>query len=246
MVSKSNVMIRVRPFGHVLAVLLLSGLGWPLQAQQNSTGRATAPPPLTPASPTEIKSAGPGSAKPPAPGEAKTAVPSDLKAAAPGEYVIGRGDVLEIAVWDNATISRTVLVRPDGRISLPLLHDLQAAGLTPMQLRESLEKTLVQYLEKPTVSVIVREVHSYQVSVVGQVKTPGRFQLTDHATVLDVLAMAGGLTDFADRGRITVLRRVNSKTEYIPFSYNRLVSRDGTNGGQANFYLQGDDIVLVP
>jgi polysaccharide export outer membrane protein len=176
----------------------------------------------------------------------KAAAPTDVKAAVPGEYVIGRGDVLEIAVWDNSTISRTVLVRPDGRVSLPLLHDIQAAGMTPMQLREFLEKTLVRYLEAPTVSVIVREVHSYHVSVVGQVKTPGRFQLTDHATVLDVLAMAGGLTEFADRGRITVLRRVNSTTEYIPFSYNRLVSRDGTNGGQANFFLQGDDIILVP
>ena len=103
------------------------------------------------------------------------------------------GDVLEIAVWDNNTISRTVLVRPDGRISLPLLQDLTAAGLTPMQLREYLEKTLGRYISSPAVSVIVREVHSYQVSVVGQVKTPGRFQLTDHATVLDVLAMAGGL-----------------------------------------------------
>jgi polysaccharide biosynthesis/export protein len=169
-----------------------------------------------------------------------------LAPAGRGEYLIGRGDVLEVAVWDNATISRTVLVRPDGRISLPLLQDLQAAGLTPMQLREYVEKTLVRYIDKPVVSVIVREVHSYQVSVVGQVKTPGRFQLTDHATVLDVLAMAGGLTEFADRGRITVLRRENSKTTYLPFAYNRLMSRDGDGGGQDNFFLQGDDIILVP
>jgi polysaccharide export outer membrane protein len=176
---------------------------------------------------------------------APTATTITLKAA-PGEYLIGRGDVLEISVWDNTTVSRTVLVRPDGRISLPLLQDLQAAGLTPMQLREFLEKSLNRYIEKPVVSVIVREVHSYQVSVVGQVKTPGRFQLTDNATVLDVLAMAGGLTEFADRGRITVLRRENNKTTYIPFAYNRLVSRDGEHGGQDNFFLQGDDIVLVP
>jgi polysaccharide export outer membrane protein len=223
MVSMSNMTIRSRSIGCVsTALLVVLGSGWPLQAQQNSSTR-----PATVAAP-------------------KPAAPTDTKPAVPGEYVIGRGDVLEIAVWDNSTISRTVLVRPDGRVSLPLLHDIQAAGLTPMQLREYLEKTLVRYIESPTVSVIVREVHSYQVSVVGQVKTPGRFQLTDHATVLDVLAMAGGLTEFADRGRITVLRRANSTTEYIPFSYNRLVSRDGTNGGQANFFLQGDDIILVP
>jgi polysaccharide export outer membrane protein len=180
------------------------------------------------------------------PQNSPTPAAGTLPAAAAGEYVIGRGDVLEVAIWDNATLSRTVLVRPDGRISLPLLQDLPAAGLTPMQLREYLEKSLVRYLESPAVSVIVREVHSYQVSVVGQVKTPGRFQLVDHATVLDALAMAGGLTEFADRGRITVLRRSGTGTTYIPFAYNRLISRDGENGGQANFFLQGDDIILVP
>ena len=169
-----------------------------------------------------------------------------LKPSSSGEYVIGRGDVLEISVWDNTTVSRTVPVRPDGRISLPLLNDMQAAGLTAMQLQEFLARSLARYIENPVVSVIVREVHSYQVSVVGQVKTPGRFQLTDHATVLDALAMAGGLTEFADRGRITVLRRSNTGTRYIPFAYNRIVSRDGSNGSQDNFFLQGDDIVLVP
>jgi polysaccharide export outer membrane protein len=169
-----------------------------------------------------------------------------LRPAGAGEYVIGRGDVLEVSVWDNTTVSRTVPVRPDGRISLPLLNDVQAAGLTAMQLQEYLARSLGRYIENPVVSVIVREVHSYQVSVVGQVKTPGRFQLTDHATVLDALAMAGGLTEFADRGRITVLRRSGSGTRYIPFAYNRIVSRDGSNGSQDNFYLQGDDIILVP
>ena len=169
-----------------------------------------------------------------------------LTPATKGEYLIGRGDVLEVSVWNNDTISRTVLVRPDGRISLPLLQDLTAASLTAMQLREYLEKTLARYIDKPVVSVIVREVHSYQVSVVGQVKTPGRFQLMDHATVLDALAMAGGLTEFANRGRITVLRRDGPQTTYIPFAYDRLVTRDGFHGGQDNFFLQGDDIILVP
>lgn len=191
-----------------------------------------------------------GSAARPSFAQQNTAAPAasaPTKITNPGEYVIGRGDILEVSVWDNATLSRRVLVRPDGRISLPLLQDLQAAGMTAMQLRDYLEKSLLRYIEKPVVSVIVSEVHSYQVSVVGQVKTPGRFQLTNHVTVLDVLAMAGGLTEFADRGRITVLRRVNDKeTTYIPFAYNRLISRDGYNGGQDNFFLQGDDIVLVP
>jgi polysaccharide export outer membrane protein len=208
-----------------------------------SSQPAPAPPaPSQPPSGSSAPLSGPRAAT----ANADAAAALKVRPASPGEYLIGRGDVLEISVWDNAAVSRTVLVRPDGRISLPLLHDLQAAGLTSMQLREYLEKALSQYIESPAVSVIVSEVHSYQVSVVGQVKTPGRFQLTDHATVLDVLAMAGGLTEFADRSRISVLRRVNSETRYIPFNYNRLMSRDGSNGSQDNFFLQGDDIVLVP
>jgi polysaccharide export outer membrane protein len=220
-------------------------------AAQNSASPATrapatqAPPPApapTPSSPAQS----PAAARPSSTAAPDPVASLKVKPANPGEYIIGRGDLLEISVWDNTAVSRTVLVRPDGRISIPLLQDIQAAGLTSMQLREYLERALAQYIERPAVTVIVSEVHSYQVSVVGQVKTPGRFQLTDHATVLDALAMAGGLTEFADRGRITVLRRVNTETKYIPFAYNRLVSRDGSNGNQDNFYLQGDDIVLVP
>src|SRR5713226_7645572 len=113
------------------------------------------------------------------------------------EYLIGPEDVLDIAVWNNTDISRTVPVRPDGKISLPLLNDVQAAGLTPMQLRDVLIKLLTSYIPTPEVSVIIREVHSFKVSVIGEVKTPGRHELKSGATVLDVLAMAGGLGEFA-------------------------------------------------
>lgn len=162
------------------------------------------------------------------------------------EYVIGPGDVLEVAVWDNTAISRTVPVRPDGKISLPLVHDVQVAGLTPMQLSEVLNTALARYMETPAVAVIVREIHSFTVSVIGQVKTPGRFELAGPTTVLDVLAMAGGLTEFADRGRIVILRREGGTARRIPFAYNKLLSRDGSNGGQENLLLQRDDIVMVP
>src|SRR5712692_6428234 len=93
------------------------------------------------------------------------------------EYLIGPEDVLDIAVWNNTDISRTVPVRPDGKISLPLLNDVQAAGLTPMQLRDVLIKLLTSYIATPTLSVIVREVHSFKVTVIGEVKTPGRYEL---------------------------------------------------------------------
>src|SRR6266516_2638912 len=116
-----------------------------------------------------------------------------------GDYRIGPEDVLDVAVWNNTDITRTVPVRPDGKISLPLLNDVEAAGLTPMQLRERLTHSLAGYIPAPTVSVIVREVHSFKVTVIGEVKTPGRYELKSRSTVLDVLAMAGGLTQFAAR-----------------------------------------------
>src|SRR5881296_3678033 len=122
------------------------------------------------------------------------------------DYVIGPDDVLDIAVWNNAAITRTVPVRPDGKISLPLINDVQAAGLTPMQLRDVLIKKLAEYIPAPEVSVIVREVHSIKVSVIGEVKRPGRHELKSRATVLDALAMAEGLGEFAARGRIVILR----------------------------------------
>lgn len=160
------------------------------------------------------------------------------------EYVIGPADVLEVAVWQNALVSRTVPVRPDGRISLPVLNDVQAAGLTPMQLQAFLNKALAGYIQTPEVSVIVREVHSFMVSVIGHVKTPGRYELASRVTVLDALALAGGLTEFADRGRIIVLRRDGEATEQIPFAYDKLTPGAGSKG-QENFFVQRDDIILV-
>jgi polysaccharide biosynthesis/export protein len=170
------------------------------------------------------------------------------------EYVIGPEDVLEIAVWDNTQLTRTVPVRPDGHISLPLLDDVKVAGLTPMQLRELLTAALTPYVPMPTVSVIVREVHSYKVTVIGEVKTPGRYELKSRATVLDVLAMAGGLTEFAARGRILVLRHDAAGTRQIPFAFDKVGSRHGTARNSAagrqttegNFSLRPGDIVLVP
>jgi polysaccharide export outer membrane protein len=165
----------------------------------------------------------------------------------PAGYVIGPEDVLDVAVWNNAAISRTVPVRPDGKISLPLLNDVQAGGLTPIQLREALTKALTAFVPLPEVSVIVREVHSVKVTVIGQVKTPGRYELKSRATVLDVLAMAGGFTDFAARGGIVVLRQEGGTTRQIPFLFDKLTTKGGSkNGGQENFCVAPGDIVLVP
>ncbi len=170
------------------------------------------------------------------------------------EYRIGPEDILQIYAWKNDPLSRTVPVRPDGKISLPLLGDVQAAGLTPAEFRDVLRTKLAEYMPNPELSVMVMEVRSFKVSVIGEVVRPARFELKSWTTVLDVLAMAGGFTQFAARSRIVVLRPAGTTMTRIPFNYNRLVaSGDGvftkmfTAGEeQENFYLRPGDIVLVP
>jgi polysaccharide export outer membrane protein len=159
---------------------------------------------------------------------------------APDAYLIGPEDVLHISVWKNEAMSRTVPVRPDGMISLPLLNDVQAGGLTALELREVLAKKLAEYIPSPEVSVIVSDVRSFKVSVIGEVARPGRFELRSWTTVLDALALAGGFTPFAARSRIVILHPEGTTMKRIPFNYNKL------SGEQENFYLRNGDIVLVP
>src|SRR5438046_1722706 len=158
-------------------------------------------------------------------------------------YRIGPEDVVQIAVWNNEAMSRTVPVRPDGKVSLPLLNDVQAAGLSPMELRDQLMQRLAEYMPHPEVSVVVTDVRSFKVSVIGQVPKPDRYQLRSAATVMDVLAMAGGFNEFASRSRVVVIRASGDKTERIPFDYEKVRSGDPS---QANFQLRPGDIVLVP
>jgi polysaccharide biosynthesis/export protein len=156
-------------------------------------------------------------------------------------YRIGAEDVLQISVWKNETLSRTVPVRPDGRISLPLVNDVQAAGLTALELREVLARKLAEYIPSPEVSVIVSDIRSVKISVIGEVARPNRFELKSWATVLDALALAGGFTQFASRSRIVVLRPDGATMKRIPFNYNKVAAAE-----QENFYLRNGDIVLVP
>lgn len=156
-------------------------------------------------------------------------------------YRIGPGDVLRVAVWQEKDFDRTEPVRPDGKISLPLLNDIQAAGLTPMQLRHEIAKDLNQYLSNPDVSVVVTAVHSIAVSVLGQVAKPGRYQFPVKPTVLDVLAAAGGLTPFASPSKIIIIRQSQKGTVRIPFDYDRVISH-----ATAPLMLQPNDVVVVP
>jgi len=157
-------------------------------------------------------------------------------------YQIGPEDVLDISVWKNPELSRTVPVRPDGKVSLPLVNDIQAAGLSPIDLRDQITAKLSEYIPAPEVSVIVREVHSRKVTVAGAVKLPGRYELKSAMTVLEVIALAQGLTDFASKDRIVILRQNGSKTERIPFNYRKI----NESAQQDNFLIRPGDIVFVP
>jgi polysaccharide export outer membrane protein len=181
----------------------------------------------------------PGQA-PPAP-----ATPAQKNGPAPtaADYRIGPEDLLDISVWNNPALSRTVPVRPDGKISLPLLNDVQAAGLTPMQLRAFIAKKLTEYMPNPEVSLMVREVNRFKVSVIGEVKKPGRFGLKSEATVLDAIALAGGFSDFASPSRIVIVRRDGAGTKRVPVDSNEIIS---TGSEQANVYLQPGDLGVVP
>lgn len=168
---------------------------------------------------------------------------SDDKIGPLEDYKIGPEDVLQISVWKNDAMSRTVPVRPDGKISMPLLNDVLAAGYSPMELREILMKKLAEYMPTPEVSVIVTEPRSFKVSVIGEVPKPGRYELRSWTTVLDILSMAGGLNQFASRSRIFILRPNGKAMQRIPFNYTKALS---AGGEQENFYLRPADIVVVP
>jgi polysaccharide export outer membrane protein len=200
--------------------LMIAGLAAAQDAAKRQPTAAAAPPNAAPA---------PGAPATPAPG---TTHP---------DYRIGIDDVLDIAVWNNTTVSRTVPVRPDGKISLPLLNEVQAAGLTPSQLRQSLMSKLVEYMPTPEVSVIVREVHSNKISVLGEVRKAGRYEISQRATVLDAVALAGGFNDFARRTKLVIMRQDGAGTKRIPINYNRIVAEEDDN-----VVLQPGDIVVVP
>jgi len=171
---------------------------------------------------------------------ASAAIVPDPRAAV---FVIGPEDILDIQVWKNAELSRTVPVRPDGKVSLPLVNDIEAAGLTPTELRDQLTMRLSEYVPSPEVSVILREVHSVKVAVIGAVKIPGRYEVKSPATVLELLAQAQGLTEFASRDRIMIIRKkADGSTTRMPFNYRK--AAEGSE--HDNFFVRAGDIIFVP
>lgn len=160
------------------------------------------------------------------------------------EYYIGPEDVLEIIVWRNQDLSKVVTVRPDGRISLPLLGDIEATGLTPSELTANIVNRLKQFKETPTVSVILQQVNSYGIYVLGETQKPGRYYLKSKTTLLQAITMAGGFTPIAARNKIVIFRWGEGKNEIkLKASYDDIVLRDGNN---QNFILKPGDTIVVP
>jgi polysaccharide biosynthesis/export protein len=164
-------------------------------------------------------------------------------ATVPAGYVIGPQDVLSIVFWREKDLSADVVVRPDGKISLPLLKDLQAAGYTPDQLTEVLVKAAAKFIGQPNATVIVKEINSRKVFIVGQVAKPGTFALTGDMTVLQLIALAGDVLEYAKSTKVVVVRKEDGREQRLPFNYKEVVK--GKHAGQ-NLLLKPGDTVIVP
>jgi polysaccharide export outer membrane protein len=169
-------------------------------------------------------------------GEAK------LADASPSDYVLGSDDQLHITVWKESDFTVTLPVRPDGKISLPLINDIQAAGLTPMQLRESITEKLKKYMADPRVTVVVTAMNSRRVFVSGEVLHTGAMPLLPNMTMLQALA-AAGFTQFANLKGIYILRIENGKQVKLPFNYRQVIKG---NHPEENIQLRPGDTVVVP
>lgn len=207
---------------------LLAGTGTICAAQDDSKNGVRETPSATPkkgaVSPAEDKT-GP-----------RTATSSAL-------YLIGPEDVLDISVWKEPDVSRVVPVRPDGRISLPLINDVQAAGLSPEQLAAAVTLKLREFLNEPKVTIIVTAINSQRVFVVGEVLRAGAFPLLPGMTVLQAISSAGGFTTFADVKKIHVVRMRDGKQIELPFNYRDVLKGDHP---EQNIRLEPGDTIVVP
>jgi len=163
-------------------------------------------------------------------------------------FVLGPEDVIEVVVWRTPDLSRQVVIRPDGKVSLPLIGDVPSSGMTADQLSSDIVERFKAYKENPSVSVNVIEVNSYYVFVVGEVTTPGKLPMKSYTTILQALALAGGFSEFASRNDIQVIRNVTNaegkiKELRIPLRYDDLISEEGS---LYNLTLKSGDTIIVP
>ena len=178
------------------------------------------------------------------PSTSETARPPDPAGVTPPpDYLIGPEDVLDIVFWRDEDMTDQVTVRPDGMITLPLVGDLQAAGLKPQALRDVIHEAAATYFEDVNVTVIVRQINSRNAFITGLVRAPGAYPLTGPRTVLQLIALAGGLAEYADKGNITIMRVEEGQTRLLKFNYDHVAQ--GKNVRQ-NIQLKPGDTVIVP
>jgi polysaccharide biosynthesis/export protein len=168
-------------------------------------------------------------------------IPKPSPPAPPSEYRLGPEDVIDIFVWKEPDLSATVVVRPDGRISLPLANELDAGGKTAAQLQQEITEKLKRYITDPVVNVMVKQINSLKISVLGEVRKPDVYRIKNRITVLDAIAMAGGFTDLARPTRVVVLRRTPTGEQRIKINVNQVVADDHADP----FYLEPLDTVYV-
>ncbi|HUO76453.1 MAG TPA: polysaccharide biosynthesis/export family protein [Thermodesulfovibrionales bacterium] len=158
-------------------------------------------------------------------------------------YLIGSGDVLDIAVWKDEALTRLCVVRPDGFITFPLVGEVRAAGRTASQVKAEIEKRLARYVPEVTLSLEIKQINSMIIYVIGRVNSPGRFILNVDINVLQALASAGGLNPFAKRNSIKILRHGSDETTLYPFEYDEVI--EGRHLEQ-NIFLRRGDVIVVP
>lgn len=200
----------------LISIVVLTSAVASVAAQQ--TGRVTA----------QIAGAGGGATLSPAP---------------PPDYVIGPADVLSIVFWRDKEMSADVIVRPDGRISLPVLGEIRAAGLTPEQLRASITEAAGKYLEEPDATVGVKEIRSRNVFITGNVAKPAAYPLTGEMTVLQLIAVAGGLQEYADSKNIVIIQTEGGRQQYRKFNYKDVIRQ---KHAAQNIVLKPGDTIVVP
>jgi len=175
--------------------------------------------------------------------QAQTTSPEAPSVAVSADFVVGPEDVLGILFWREADFSGDVAVRPDGRITLPLIGDLVAAGQTPAALREQIQTAAMKYLTEPNVTVVVRQINSRKVFITGEITQPGAYPLTGPRTVMQLISLAGGVTQFAKSDEISILRQEQGRTRAYRFNYKEVAL--GRNV-QQNIQLQPGDTIVVP
>jgi polysaccharide export outer membrane protein len=234
-------MVSLWPSAFGLRVLLIPAFLY-VGPTFSSAASATAqqPPPAQTPSPAASVPPATTTAVPPGPASVVTPAPALV---VPSDYIIGPDDILSVVYWRDKEMSADVVVRPDGRITLPLVSDVVAAGLTPEQLRDRIREVATKYVEEPNVTVVVKQINSRKVFISGMVGKPGAYPLSGAITVLQLLSIAGGVSEFADGEKILIMRNENGQQRALKFNLSDVKKGKKL---QQNIELKPGDTIVVP